>query len=85
MTEIVLDVRGLEPPEPYEQATALLPRLKHGQYVRMISPRRPRLLYPWLQQHGLREITRERNADLFEIFIWAAADAVAESLVNSLG
>lgn len=84
MAELTLDVRGLEPPEPYDQATALLPRLKHGQYVRMISPRRPRLLYPWLQQHGFREITLERNPDLFEIFIWAAADDTAASVVQSL-
>lgn len=85
MAELTLDVRGLEPPEPYEQATALLKRLQPGQYVRMISPRRPRLLYPWLQQHGFREITLERNPDLFEILIWAVADEVAAAAVKSLG
>lgn len=83
MAEILLDVRGLEPPEPYEQATALLSRLKSGEYVHMISPRRPRLLYPWLQQHGFKEITLERNPDLYEIRIWAAADPEAGALANS--
>ena len=84
MAEITLDVRGLEPPEPYEQATALLIRLRPGEYVRMISPRRPRLLYPWLQQHGFSEITLERNPDLFEILIWTAADDAAAAAVKTL-
>ncbi len=44
--EITLDVRDLEPPEPYERATEVLLKLEPGQYVRMISRRRPRLLYP---------------------------------------
>ena len=84
MAEITLDVRGLEPPEPYERATELLTRLQSGQYLRMIAPRRPRLLYPWLQQRGLCEDTRQRDEDLFEIFIWAEGDSEAEAAVKSV-
>ena len=79
MAAITLDVRGLEPPEPYEQATALLSELRPGQYLRMISPRRPRLLYPWLQQRGFEEITRQLEEDLYEILVWAGDDAAART------
>jgi uncharacterized protein (DUF2249 family) len=72
--EIILDVRDLEPPEPYERATELLQQLQAGQYVRMISPRRPRLLYPWLAERGFSEDTRQRKEDLYEIFIWSTVD-----------
>ncbi|HLF31766.1 MAG TPA: DUF2249 domain-containing protein [Xanthomonadales bacterium] len=74
MVEIILDVRDLEPPEPYERATAALQLLQTGQYVRMIAPRRPRLLYPWLAERGFCEDTRQRGEDLYEIFIWSAVD-----------
>jgi DUF438 domain-containing protein len=60
--EIILDVRDLEPPEPYERATEVLQRLQAGQYVRMISPRRPRLLYPWLAERGFSEDTATGEA-----------------------
>jgi uncharacterized protein (DUF2249 family) len=72
--EIILDVRDLEPPEPYERATEVLQRLQAGQYVRMISPRRPRLLYPWLAERGFSEDTRQQKEGLYEIFIWSTVD-----------
>jgi hypothetical protein len=72
--EIILDVRDLEPPEPYERATAALTAMEPGQYVRMISRRRPLLLYPWLSERGFLEQTRQRGEALFEIFIWAKHD-----------
>lgn len=82
--EIILDVRDLEPPEPYERATEVLQRLQAGQYVRMISPRRPRLLYPWLADRGFREDTRQRGEDLYEIFIWSAVDIETGKLIAAL-
>ena len=72
--EITLDACDLEPPEPYELATATLNNLQPGQFVRLLIPRRPRLLYPWLQEHGFSEFTRQCNDDLFEIFVWSTAD-----------
>jgi uncharacterized protein (DUF2249 family) len=83
--EITLDVRELEPPEPYERATETLLDLPEGHYVRMISRRRPRLLYPWLEEMGFHERTREHGAGHFEIFIWAESDdAVAEFVADNL-
>ena len=84
MTEIILDVRGLEPPEPYERATEALQLLQPGQYVRMIAPRRPRLLYPWLSERGFCEDTRQPGEDLYEIFIWSAADIETGKLIAAL-
>ena len=82
--EIILDVRDLEPPEPYERATEVLQRLQAGQYVRMIAPRRPRLLYPWLAERGFCEDTRQRGEDLYEIFIWSAVDTETGKLIAAL-
>lgn len=72
--EITLDVCDLEPPEPYELATAALKKLRSGQYLRLIIPRRPRLLYPWLTEHGFSEVTSQSSDDLYELFIWSADD-----------
>lgn len=83
--EVTLDVLELEPPEPYELATDTLRRLDKGQYVRMISRRRPRLLYPWLSEHGFQETTRELGEDHYEIFIWIEGDdQVEETLASTL-
>lgn len=84
MEEIVLDACDLEPPEPYERATAALRDLKSGQYLHMIIPRRPRLLYPWLEAHGFAEITRQRDAALFELFIWPKTEIQTGEYIESL-
>lgn len=81
--EISLDVREMEPPEPYELATSTLRDLKPGQYIRMISVRRPIMLYPWLEEQGFNEDTRQRDEDLFDIYIWAIADTeTGDALTN---
>ena len=72
--EIFLDVRDLEPPEPFERATEALLDLQPGQYLKLIIPRQPRLLYPWLAEHGFLEHTSEVRDDLFEIYIWRESD-----------
>jgi uncharacterized protein (DUF2249 family) len=84
MEEIILDVRDLEPPEPYELATAALGVLQPGQYIRMISPRKPRLLYPWLEERGYCQVSRERSEDLYEIYIWSGAEPETGTYIASL-
>ena len=79
--EITLDVREMEPPEPYEVTTEALRNLQPGQFVRMISRRRPRLLYPWLAEHGFQDDTRQHGDAHYEIFIWAEDDAVSAATV----
>ena len=72
--EITLNACDLEPPEPYELAIAALKNLQPGEYVRLLIHRQPRLLYPWLAEHGFLEITRQVNDELFEIYIWSGND-----------
>jgi len=81
---ITLDVREMEPPEPYELATSTLRELQPGQYVRMISVRQPIMLYPWLQERGFSEDTRQRGEDLFDIYIWATADTDTEAALADI-
>lgn len=82
--EITLDACDLEPPEPYELTTATLNNLRPGQYVRLIIPRRPRLLYPWLTEHGFTEVTRQSDEDLFELYIWSSGDPETAEEIKQL-
>lgn len=82
--EILLDVCGLEPPEPFEQATEMLRILQPGQYLKLIIPRRPHLLYPWLAEQGFLEHTREARDDLFEIYIWRETDRSCAGLITGM-
>lgn len=81
--EITLDACDLEPPEPYELTTGTLKKLQPGEYVRLLIPRHPRLLYPWLAEHGFREITRRLNDDLIEVFIWAGGDTATAADIDA--
>ena len=81
---ITLDACDLEPPEPYELATAALKQLQPGEYVRLLIPRLPRMLYPWLAEHGFRERNRQIDNELFEIFIWAGNDTDTGIEINNM-
>ena len=50
--EIVLDARGLEPPEPMERVLQTLALLRPGQAIRLLLHREPFPLYPLLAQRG---------------------------------
>lgn len=55
--EILIDARGLEPPEPLERVLAALARRRPGQRVRLLLHREPFPLYTLLQQMGLTYTT----------------------------
>ena len=82
--EILLDVCDLEPPEPFERATETLRDLQPGQYLKLIIPRRPRLLYPWLAEQGFLEHTREVQEDMYEIYIWHGRDRSCSETIADL-
>ena len=82
--EIILDVCGLEPPEPYELATAALKDLTAGQYLKLTIPRRPQLLYPWLEENNFIQVTREISEDMFELYIWKSDDADMDKYIKIL-
>lgn len=82
--EILLDVCDLEPPEPFERATETLAGLEPGQYLKLVIPRRPRLLYPWLAQHGFLEHTLEAAQDQYVVYIWHTNDHSCSKTITKL-
>jgi uncharacterized protein (DUF2249 family) len=82
--ERILDVCGLEQPEPLLRALAALDNLAIGEYLHLLSHRDPVLLYPLLAQQGFafeKLVVREGTV---EVLIWGVDDAVAERAVRSL-
>ena len=72
--ETVLDVRGLEPPEPLERVLDAVAVLQPGERVRMVHSREPCLLYPLLDKRGFRHIAEAKADDHHEILIWRKGD-----------
>ncbi|MFA7241259.1 MAG: DUF2249 domain-containing protein [Sulfuricellaceae bacterium] len=77
--ELLLDVRGLEPPQPLEQALEASSRLAPGQRLRMIHHREPCLLYPLLEKRGFCRRTASVTDERFELLIWRKGDVAAEA------
>ena len=83
--ERVLDVSDLAPPEPLERALEAVRELPPGGYVRMLHWREPLLLYPLLEEQGLRWTTRAGRETAYEILIWRRGDAEAEAAALATG
>src|SRR3990172_6218374 len=66
---IVLDVRGLEPPEPMVRILERLDTLPPGQRFVVFHERRPMLLYPQLDERGFLHDTGELEPRLLRIVI----------------
>lgn len=71
--DILLDVCGLEPPEPLERVLEALATLPEGQRLCMLINREPRPLYRILDNNGFLHKTTERPDFLYEILIWHKA------------
>lgn len=69
---IVLDVRGLEPPEPLERVLSALGELGPDERLLMIIDREPRPLYRILERNGYRYQASFDPSGIFEILIWYA-------------
>jgi tRNA 2-thiouridine synthesizing protein A len=80
--EWMLDLRGLEHPEPLLRALAALNELAAGEYLRLLSHRDPLLLYPLLAQQGFAYERPAEQAKTVEVLIWREGDAVAEQGVR---
>jgi len=65
----VLDVRGLEPPEPMVQILERLDMLRPGQRLVVLHERRPMLLYPQLDERGFLHETEEVEPGLVRIVV----------------
>lgn len=66
---VVLDVRGLEPPEPMVQTLAALDDLPPGHTLVQINVRVPRFLLPMLEDRGFSYEIREQGPTLVRTFI----------------
>jgi uncharacterized protein (DUF2249 family) len=66
---VVLDVRGLEPPEPMVRTLAALDALPRGHTLVQINSREPRHLLPQLRERGFQYEVREQASDLVRVFI----------------
>ena len=67
--EILVDARGLEPPEPMEKVMQVLALLRPGQSIRMLLHREPFPLYAILAERGYRHDTRMQADGSYVILI----------------
>ena len=72
---VVLDVRGLEPPEPMVRTLAALEQLPPGGTLVQLNVRVPQFLLPQLEARGYSYEVREQAPDLVRVFIRRASDA----------
>jgi tRNA 2-thiouridine synthesizing protein A len=82
--ERILDVRGLEQPEPLIRVLAALGELAAGEYLHLLSHRDPVLLYPLLAQQGFVCKKPVERAAIVELLIWHEGDYTAERRVHEL-
>lgn len=66
---LVLDVRGLEPPEPMVQTLEALASMPRGKTLMQINVRVPQFLLPKLEEQGYAYEIREQSPDLVRLFI----------------
>lgn len=71
---VILDVRGLEPPEPLMRTLAALETLPAGGTLVQLNVRVPQFLLPILEERGFRHEIREQHPDLVRLFIRRTAD-----------
>lgn len=74
---VVLDVRGLEPPEPMMRTLAALETLPAGGTLLQINVRVPQFLLPILEERGFHHEIREQEPGLVRLFIRRMADSAA--------
>jgi hypothetical protein len=83
MSERILDVSALEPPEPLVRTLEAAEALPEGVYLRMLHRRDPCLLPDNLRQRGFAFQQRRGVRTAVEVFIWRNGDAVAEQAAKT--
>ncbi len=66
---VVLDVRGLEPPEPMVRTLEALAAMPRGKTLVQLNVRVPQLLLPKLEERGFTYEVREQSRDLVRVLI----------------
>ncbi|HET7621034.1 MAG TPA: DUF2249 domain-containing protein [Gemmatimonadaceae bacterium] len=72
-TTLVLDVRGLNPPEPLMRTLAALETLPEGHQLLQVNARVPQFLFPMLVERGFACDVDESHADRVLVRIWRPA------------
>lgn len=78
MAERLLDVSGLEAPEPLLRAIEALQSLAEGEYLHLCHRMKPCHLYRFLDEQGFGADTRRGSAFECELFIWREGDTAAQ-------
>lgn len=66
---MILDNRGLEPPNPMVRTLKALEKLEKGQSLKIINDRRPMFLYEQLDELGYKHTTEPNDDGSFTIEI----------------
>lgn len=74
-TEVLVDGRWLEPPEPMERVLLALDMLRPGQTLRFLIHREPVPLYPILEDKGCGYTVHPMEDGCFEVLIEPRADS----------
>lgn len=70
----VLDVRGLEPPEPMQRTLEALATLPDGHTLVQVNSRVPRFLLPELESRGFQYTIHEEQPEVVRLFIRHAGE-----------
>ncbi len=67
---MILDNRGLEPPQPMMRTLAALENLAEGEVLTIMNDRRPMFLYEQLEELGYKQQTEQQDDGSFKIEIF---------------
>ncbi|MDP4154916.1 MAG: DUF2249 domain-containing protein [Bacillota bacterium] len=67
---MILDNRGLEPPQPMMRTLAALESLSDDETLTIINDRRPMFLYEQLEDLGYKQRTEQQDDGSFKIEIF---------------
>ena len=68
--EIVLDVRGMDPPEPLERVLETIDSFVPGDVLKLVIDCQPQPLYRILDRNGFAFREKPGTESLYEILIW---------------
>jgi len=68
--DLLVDARGLDPPEPMERVLEALTKLRARQRLRLWIHREPFPLYRMLEHNGYAWTTARDPDSTFEVLIW---------------
>ncbi|WP_188455292.1 DUF2249 domain-containing protein [Virgibacillus oceani] len=71
---MIIDNRGLEPPQPMMRTLKALDKMKNGEKLAIINDRRPMFLYEELDERGYLHETEAQEDGSFKISITKIGD-----------